>query len=215
MRAHYQTVIYTSTLFGDLPLGNRQSDMDSLDTLHRRARLRELVGACFGGIDAKLIAYIESRTQEKVNQGEISSLQKDNGPRSFGEKRAIRLASQVGLVRKWFELPLGASLDLKSQANENPYIPEVAIDAFSRITHAATEPSSPPTLEKSLAVLAAAIEEADDLARDQVRGLLERLSREPERGSEIGTRICATLRAAALARAASHQSIWQSKESGT
>lgn len=63
--------------------------MDTSETLNRRARLRELVDTCFGGVKASLIRHIKNRTGVTVNHGEISSLMKDHSPaKSFGDKKA-------------------------------------------------------------------------------------------------------------------------------
>lgn len=85
--------------------------MDDHETLHRRARLRELIATCFGGKDANLLEHIARRTGKRPNQGELSGLQKDNGGRSFGDKKAKTLTEQIGLSRRWFELPCGANLN--------------------------------------------------------------------------------------------------------
>lgn len=85
--------------------------MDDKETLNRRARLRELVASCFDGKDTNLLDHIETRTGKRPNQGEISGLQKDHGPRPFGDKKAKNLTDQVGLQRYWFDLPLGSNLD--------------------------------------------------------------------------------------------------------
>lgn len=96
--------------------------MDTPDTLHRRARLRELIECCFGGTDARFIEHLVKQDKGKVNQGEISSLQKDNGPKSFGEKRAIKLAEQAGLNRRWFDMPLGMHLDRADWMKDLPLL---------------------------------------------------------------------------------------------
>lgn len=85
--------------------------MDDAETLLRRARLRELVEHCFGGKQAALVRHIEARTGKRPNQGEISLLMKDHSPaKSFGDKKARRLCEQIGLSRRWFEMPLGSAL---------------------------------------------------------------------------------------------------------
>lgn len=85
--------------------------MDDADTLHRRARLRELISACFDGKDVLLLDYIESKTGKRPNQGELSGLKKDHGSRSFAAKKAATLEAQIGLPRFWFTAPLGNLLD--------------------------------------------------------------------------------------------------------
>lgn len=83
--------------------------MDDPETLNRRARLRELVKTIGGR--AALVSHIERRTGKRPNEGEISALQKDNGGKSFGYKKAGTLCEQVGLNRRWFEFPVGTCLD--------------------------------------------------------------------------------------------------------
>ena len=85
--------------------------MDDQETLHRRARLRELIQERFDGKDANLLRYVEDRTGKKPNQGELSGLQKDNSGRSFGDVKARNLTKQIGLHRRWFDMPLGACLN--------------------------------------------------------------------------------------------------------
>lgn len=46
--------------------------MDDSETLHRRARLRELVKVRFGGEQKALLVHILSRTGKAANQGELS-----------------------------------------------------------------------------------------------------------------------------------------------
>lgn len=84
--------------------------MDDRETLNRRARLRELITVCFDGKDSKLLDYVEHRYGKRPNQGEISGLQKDNGSRSFGDKKAKTLTEQIGLHRRWFDMTTGAHL---------------------------------------------------------------------------------------------------------
>lgn len=89
--------------------------MDDAETLHRRARLRELINTCFGGKDVYLLNHIEKRTGKRPNQGEISAIQKDNGSKSFGDKKAKVLTEQIGLDRFWFAKPLGSELSVSPQ----------------------------------------------------------------------------------------------------
>ena len=84
--------------------------MDDPETLHRRARLRELIERCFSARLIDLIAHIEAKTGKRPNQGELSALQKDHGPKSFGDKKAKTLAEQIGLHRHWFAMPNGSNL---------------------------------------------------------------------------------------------------------
>ena len=83
--------------------------MDDSETLLRRARLRELIDVCFDGKDVLLLDFIERKTGKRPNQGELSALQKDNGGKSFGDKKARALAGQIGLDRYWFTMPVGAN----------------------------------------------------------------------------------------------------------
>jgi len=85
--------------------------MDDSETLHRRARLRELVNVHFGGEQKNLLAYILSRTGKAANQGELSLLMKDNSGNSFGDKKARTLTEQIGLDRRWFDMPVRSGLD--------------------------------------------------------------------------------------------------------
>jgi len=84
--------------------------MDDPETLHRRARLRELITVCFDDLDKNLLDYIHMRTGKRPNQGELSSLQQDHG-KSFGDKKARTFTEQIGLHRRWFEFPMGVHLD--------------------------------------------------------------------------------------------------------
>lgn len=84
--------------------------MDDKETLHRRARLRELIRECFADEQKHLLEHIRTRTGKLPNQGEISTLCKNNGPRSFGDKKAKKLTEQIGLNRRWFDMPLGSNL---------------------------------------------------------------------------------------------------------
>jgi len=105
--------------------------MDDNETKHRRARLRELIEVAFGGKDAALLHHIQARTGKPANQGELSALQKDDGPRSFGDKKAKTLTDQIGLHRNWFMFPMGTGLDRSSWQVE----PSAVSNA-----HAATAP---------------------------------------------------------------------------
>lgn len=117
--------------------------MDDTDTLHRRARLRELISHRFEGRDAALLDHIEGRISKRPNQGEMSGLQKDHGPRSFGAKKADTLEKQIGLPKLWFSMPLGSYLDV----------------AFSN------EPNRPASLEISIH----SQEQGSTLSHQQVR----------------------------------------------
>lgn len=84
--------------------------MDDPETLHRRARLRELIRTRFEDKQGNLLAHIRERGYAP-NQGELSALTKDHCARSFGDKKARTLAEQIGLGRFWFAAPLGTYLD--------------------------------------------------------------------------------------------------------
>ena len=92
--------------------------MHDSETLHRKARLRELVGI-FGSQSA-LMQRIKLMTGTEVNQGELSSLCRDEAKKSFGYKKAGKLAEQVGLPRTWFEMPLGSMLNRSEWTAEKP-----------------------------------------------------------------------------------------------
>lgn len=82
--------------------------MDDRETLNRRARLRELISECFDGKLANLMDHIKDRTGKTPNQGELSALQRDHSAaKSFGDKKAKTLTEQVGLSRRWFDMPAG------------------------------------------------------------------------------------------------------------
>lgn len=82
--------------------------MDDSETLHRRARLRELVSNAFGGEQKALLQHIFEKTGKRANQGEMSLLMRDNSGKSFGDKKAKTLTEQIGLPRRWFDLPVGS-----------------------------------------------------------------------------------------------------------
>lgn len=90
--------------------------MDDSETLHRRARLRELVKVRFGGEQKSLLSHILSRTGKAANQGELSLLMKDHSGKSFGDKKARTLTEQIGLDRRWFEQQLGTGLEPHDKA---------------------------------------------------------------------------------------------------
>lgn len=95
--------------------------MDDQETLHRRARLRELIESCFSGSQAALLRHIETRTKKIPNQGELSAILKDDSGKSFGDKKARGLCQQIGLSRRWFELPIGSNLDpAQWQSEQSP-----------------------------------------------------------------------------------------------
>lgn len=96
--------------------------MDDTETLHRRARLRELIDVCFGTKDGqkKLLDHIEDRTGKRPNQGELSGLCTDHG-KSFADKKARTLTLQIGLHRRWFDAPLGVNLS-REDWEKSPYL---------------------------------------------------------------------------------------------
>lgn len=93
--------------------------MDDNETLLRRARLRELIDKCFGGVDKNLLDFIERKTGKRPNQGEFSSLKKDGG-KSFGDKKARTITEQVGLHRQWFSMPLGSCVEKQHWLSPSP-----------------------------------------------------------------------------------------------
>jgi len=72
------------------------STLDSPIVSLRRRRLQEWIDQKFGGRQASLIADIEARTSQKVNQGELSLILQ--GKKSFGEKKARKLELQAGMI---------------------------------------------------------------------------------------------------------------------
>jgi hypothetical protein len=94
--------------------------MDDEETLLRRARLRQLIDVCFEAKDVLLLDFIEKKTGKRPNQGELSSLKKDNSGKSFGDKKAKALAGQIGLCRHWFTMPLGANTSPEHWLSEMP-----------------------------------------------------------------------------------------------
>lgn len=95
--------------------------MDDHETLHRRARLRELILVCFGEEEGqkKLLNHIYERTGKRANQGELSALCKDHG-KSFGDRKAKTLTEQIGLHRRWFDAPIGTNLSRSEWENTPP-----------------------------------------------------------------------------------------------
>lgn len=89
---------------------NDNGRMDNEETLNRRARFRELLRECFSDSRKALAEHIKSRGHEP-NLTELSNLKKDHGPRSFADKKAGMLAHEIGLNRRWFDMPLGSNLE--------------------------------------------------------------------------------------------------------
>lgn len=104
--------------------------MDDKETLHRRARLRELIRECFDGKLVNLLSHIEARTNKAPNQGELSAIQKDNSGKSFGDKKAKTLTTQIGLSRRWFDMPLGSCLSRRE------WLKDVALPMPTEAEHA-------------------------------------------------------------------------------
>jgi hypothetical protein len=162
--------------------------MDDAETLHRRARLRELVKHAFGDTDAALLAHIERRTGKKANQGEISTLQKDHSGRSFGDKKARTLTLQVGLPRDWFSLPLGTALhpdDWKQHSTASQHAAEAS-------------PAWPPgskriSLTEAIETIAKTLADADHGTRELAAGMLGNLARSPENHTRVSVGLLAIL----------------------
>lgn len=95
----------------------KNSAMDDIETSNRRARLRELISFCFNGNQENLLAFIETRTNKRPNQGELSAIQKNDG-KSFGDKKAKALTEQIGLHRRWFDFPVGTNTNQYEWQNE-------------------------------------------------------------------------------------------------
>lgn len=138
--------------------------MDDEETRHRRLRLGELVEACFGGEQKALRQHIAARTKKEPNQGEISWLLKlDNSARSFGDKKAKNLTDQIGLHRRWFDMPLGANLRREQWLSESVTSRAVAEDvAHLAFIHRALHYSAqaftrPPCVGRPAALPACAV----------------------------------------------------------
>ncbi|WP_297360407.1 LexA family transcriptional regulator [Thauera sp.] len=118
--------------------------MDDEETRHRRLRLGELVEVCFGGEQKALRQHIADRTRKEPNQGEISGLLKlDNSARSFGDKKAKTLTDQIGLHRRWFDMPLGANLRREQWLSESATVRTVAED-IARVEDLLPSPDGNP-----------------------------------------------------------------------
>jgi hypothetical protein len=108
--------------------------MDNDETLLRRARLRELIDVSFNGKLVDLATHMEKVSGDRVNQAELSSLRKDHGPKSFGDKKAKVLTEQIGLHRHWFSMPLGTALErrqwLSAASSQDPALSMQVIDAL-------------------------------------------------------------------------------------
>lgn len=165
--------------------------MDDAETLHRRARLRELVLHAFGNKDANLLAHIERRTGSKANQGELSALQKDHGSRSFGDKKAKTLTRQIGLDRHWFAMPIGTALD-PTEWNQEGDTGSPAIPAALPWGEAAPK-SKKIALEMAIAAIAHTLEKADPATRELAAGMLSNLARTPENHARVSLGLLAIL----------------------
>lgn len=86
--------------------------MRSTTADHRRARLKELLDQHFPGDRPQkdLLEFVERRGYHH-NQGELSTLIKEGSTKSFGEKKARKLADMIGLGEYWFDHPLGTFLE--------------------------------------------------------------------------------------------------------
>lgn len=100
--------------------------MDDPETLHRRARLRELIERCFNERIVDLLNHIENRTGTRPNQGEMSAIRRDNSGKSFGDKKAKTLVNQIGLNRRWFDMPIGVNVHPDEWRNGYEGIPSEA-----------------------------------------------------------------------------------------
>ena len=128
--------------------------MDNDETLLRRARLRELITTCFAGRLSDLLAHIKTHSGKDANQGELSALQKDNGGKSFGDKKAKTLTEQIGLPRHWFAMPLGTDLE-RSKWNEHAALPPpVRLEASDNVRVWSSAPKQPTSrLEAAISTL--------------------------------------------------------------
>jgi phage repressor protein C with HTH and peptisase S24 domain len=68
---------------------------------HRRVRLKLWIDTHFSGSQASFIDDASKRTEEPINQGELSSL--IGGNKSFGEKKARKLETQGGMPFMWLD----------------------------------------------------------------------------------------------------------------
>lgn len=99
--------------------------MDTPETANRRLRLRELVDKCFNGTLADVLRHIKSRTDKGTSQSELSGLLI---AKSFGERKAAKLADDIGLHRKWFEMPSGTNLDISEWMKDAPTEVDAGLD---------------------------------------------------------------------------------------
>lgn len=157
--------------------------MDDPETLHRRARLRELVTVTFEGRLTDLLAHIKHRTGKDANQGELSALQSDKGLKSFGDKKAKILTEQIGLPRHWFAQPLGSGLrKTEWTASQALATKTPATDTGTATPYQVQQlrPSAAaPTLEQSLEILALHINQIPESRRDAAKLLLSALVASP------------------------------------
>lgn len=162
--------------------------LDDEETLHRRARFRELLDRCFEGKQSALSAHIHARTGKEANSGEMSTLKKPNGPRRFGDKKAKALCEQIGLHRQWFSMPLGTNLS-RSEWMLDPYTPatENASDQIAKWPPTSARAGTPPTLAQSVEVLSLHLNQLDPKDRDAAKALLSALVSSPALHGHIAT----------------------------
>lgn len=142
--------------------------MDDRETLNRRARLRELIATCFNDRDKDLLDFIEQRTGKRPNQGELAGIQKNDGSKSFGDKKARTLTDQIGLHRYWFSMPLGSNLGRDKwllpspETKPAPVAPPLAMASYApanlpQVKHITSEPGHNGTVrfEKHPALMSA------------------------------------------------------------
>lgn len=164
--------------------------MDDAETLHRRARLRELVAVPFKGSLKDLRAHIKKRAGVDANQGELSALQSDKGHKAFGDKKAKTLTEQIGLPRQWFAMPLGQMLQIDqwetptSGATDTP-----ALDTPSTYNIQALKPAIQPTLAQCIEVLALHLNNIPPQHKEAAKSMLSALVSSPALHASIADTI--------------------------
>lgn len=140
--------------------------MDDAETNNRRARLRELIRECFNDTLADLIRHIAQRTGKAPNQGELSAIQKANSGKSFGDKKAKTLTEQIGLSRRWFDMPIGKNIKqtewLLSESIEGSgknVVEDVKSHGSGKVR------KLPPPVNKEIAKVIRLMESTDDTGR--------------------------------------------------
>lgn len=168
--------------------------MDDKETLHRRAKLRELIRERFADRTVDLIQYIQERTGKKPNQGELSALQKDDSGKSFGDKKAKTLAEQIGLPRRWFDMPLGTA------PGTSGLEPEISESTAAAAIPENVKPKRGPSLEPNQDIQAVVdlMRTTDDRGRQKIRlaaedALAEHIAHLKRAGIKTGSKLTDTV----------------------